>query len=245
VALFPVTPQEAKSLAAAEEAWNPDGLAQRAVRALKAAVPELGVITDVALDPFTTHGQDGIIDVDGYVLNDETVRGAGEAGAVARRGGRGHRRALGHDGRPHRRHPPRRWKSNDFIPYVAFWPIPPSTPPAFTGRSAMRSVRRATRQGRQQDTATRWTPPTARKRCMKWGWIWPRARIMVMVKPGMPYLDIVRRVKDLFAVPTLGLSGQRRIRHVDGGGRQRLAGRASGGDGSRCWRSSGPEPTRY
>ena len=79
VALFPVTPQEAKSLLA-EEAWNPDGLAQRAVRALKAAVPELGVITDVALDPFTTHGQDGIIDGDGYVLNDITIDAAGWSG---------------------------------------------------------------------------------------------------------------------------------------------------------------------
>ncbi|KJS05187.1 MAG: delta-aminolevulinic acid dehydratase [Gammaproteobacteria bacterium BRH_c0] len=72
LALFPVTPAEKKSLAA-EEAWNPDGLAQRATRALKAALPELGVITDVALDPFTTHGQDGIIDDSGYVLNDITV----------------------------------------------------------------------------------------------------------------------------------------------------------------------------
>ncbi|HQR48918.1 MAG TPA: porphobilinogen synthase, partial [Steroidobacteraceae bacterium] len=72
VALFPVTASEAKSLDG-REAWNPDGLAQRAVRALKKAVPGLGVITDVALDPFTTHGQDGIIDESGYVVNDVTV----------------------------------------------------------------------------------------------------------------------------------------------------------------------------
>ena len=72
MAIFPVTPMEAKSEDAAE-AYNPDGLAQRAVRAIKDAVPDLGVITDVALDPFTTHGQDGLIDADGYVLNDETV----------------------------------------------------------------------------------------------------------------------------------------------------------------------------
>ena len=72
VALFPVTPQEAKS-EDAREAYNPDGLAQRAVRALKQALPQMGVITDVALDPFTTHGQDGLIDETGYVLNDETV----------------------------------------------------------------------------------------------------------------------------------------------------------------------------
>ena len=72
VALFPVTPAEDKSLTA-EAAWDPEGLAQRAVRAIKKAVPELGVITDVALDPFTTHGQDGIIDDDGYVQNDITT----------------------------------------------------------------------------------------------------------------------------------------------------------------------------
>jgi porphobilinogen synthase len=72
IALFPVTPQSAKSNDAAE-AFNPDGLAQRAVRALKKAHPELGVITDVALDPFTTHGQDGLIDESGYVVNDETL----------------------------------------------------------------------------------------------------------------------------------------------------------------------------
>lgn len=72
VALFPVVDEQVKS-ELAEEAYNPDGLAQRAVKALKAAAPDLGVITDVALDPFTVHGQDGILDASGYVLNDETV----------------------------------------------------------------------------------------------------------------------------------------------------------------------------
>jgi len=72
VALFPVVPAEKKSLDA-REAYNPEGLVQRAVRTLKAEFPELGVITDVALDPFTTHGQDGLIDDSGYVMNDETV----------------------------------------------------------------------------------------------------------------------------------------------------------------------------
>ena len=72
MALFPVTPLEQKSLDAAE-AFNPDGLAQRAVRALKKAFPDLGVMTDVALDPFTTHGQDGLIDDNAYIINDETV----------------------------------------------------------------------------------------------------------------------------------------------------------------------------
>ena len=72
IALFPVVNQDAKSLCAAE-AYNPEGLVQRAVRSLKEHVPEIGVITDVALDPFTTHGQDGIIDEEGYVLNDATT----------------------------------------------------------------------------------------------------------------------------------------------------------------------------
>ena len=73
IALFPVVNQDAKSLCATE-AYNPEGLIQRAVRSLKEHVPEIGVITDVALDPFTTHGQDGIIDDSGYVLNDETTQ---------------------------------------------------------------------------------------------------------------------------------------------------------------------------
>lgn len=72
IALFPVTDPDKKSLSA-EEAYNPDGLAQRCVRALKNALPELGVITDVALDPFTSHGQDGLLNDRGYVVNDETV----------------------------------------------------------------------------------------------------------------------------------------------------------------------------
>ena len=72
IALFPAPNPETKSLNGAE-AYNPDGLVQRAIRALKADFPALGVITDVALDPYTTHGQDGIIDESGYVLNDETV----------------------------------------------------------------------------------------------------------------------------------------------------------------------------
>ena len=72
IVLFPVVDSEKKSLLA-EEAWNPNGLVQRTIAALKKALPNLGVITDVALDPYTTHGQDGIIDSDGYVLNDRTV----------------------------------------------------------------------------------------------------------------------------------------------------------------------------
>lgn len=72
IALFPVPNPDTKTLEATE-AYNPDGLVQRAIRAVKEAVPEMGVMTDVALDPYTTHGQDGIIDEDGYVLNDDTI----------------------------------------------------------------------------------------------------------------------------------------------------------------------------
>ena len=101
IALFPVVDGTQKSLNA-KEAYNPDGLAQRAVRALKQALPELGIITDVALDPFTSHGQDGLLDDQGYVVNDATVDilcqqalSHAEAGAD-----------IGHDGWPHWRHSP-------------------------------------------------------------------------------------------------------------------------------------------
>ncbi len=90
----------------ASAAWAEDGLAQRAIRALKSRFPELGVMTDVALDPYTTHGQDGIIDDKGYVLNDITVEALVKQSLSPRRGRCGHRLAVGHDGRPHRRDPP-------------------------------------------------------------------------------------------------------------------------------------------
>ena len=104
VALFPVVPAEKKSLLG-EESWNPDGLVQTAVRALKDRFPELGVMTDVALDPFTVHGQDGIIDDSGYVLNDVTLdtlvkqaRSQGQTGQVTSRSRRGCDCTIGHDG---------------------------------------------------------------------------------------------------------------------------------------------------
>ena len=104
LALFPVIPAEQKSLDAAA-AWHPEGLVPRTVRALKERFPDLGVITDVALDPYTSHGQDGLIDDTGYVLNDETVVALVKQALLPRRGRRRHRRAVGHDGRPHRRDP--------------------------------------------------------------------------------------------------------------------------------------------
>ncbi|MCI1711043.1 MAG: porphobilinogen synthase [Chiayiivirga sp.] len=197
LALFPVTAPEAKSLDAAE-AWNPDGLAQRAVRALKQRFPELGVITDVALDPFTTHGQDGLIDDSGYVLNDETVVALvnqalshAEAGADV---------VAPSDMMDGRIGAIRDALERTATSTPASWPTAPSTHRASTARSATRWARPAPRQGQQvhlpdgsgnSDEALREVALDMEE-----------GADMVMVKPGMPYLDIVRRVKDHFGVPT-------------------------------------------
>ena len=199
LALFPVTPPEAKSLDAAE-AWNPDGLAQRAVRALKAAVPELGVVTDVALDPFTTHGQDGLIDASGYVMNDETVEalvkqalshaqaGAdvvapsdmmdGRIGAI--------REALEDAGHIHTR----------ILAYSAKYAS------SFYGpfRDAVGS---AGNLGKGNKYNYQMDPANAEEALREVALDLEAGADMVMVKPGLPYLDIVRRVKDAFGAPTL------------------------------------------
>ena len=198
MALFPVTPAEVKSLDA-REAFNPDGLAQRAVRALKDAVPELGVITDVALDPFTTHGQDGLIDDSGYVMNDETVEvlvkqavshavaGAdvvapsdmmdGRIGAV--------REALEADGHIHTR----------ILAYAAKYAS------SFYGpfRDAVGS---AANLGAGNKYTYQMDPANSDEALREVALDLKEGADMVMVKPGMPYLDIVRRVKEGFGVPT-------------------------------------------
>ena len=198
VALFPVTPETAKSLDA-REAWNADGLAQRAVRALKSALPELGVITDVALDPFTTHGQDGLIDDAGYVLNDETVNalvkqalshataGAdivapsdmmdGRIGAI--------RRALEGAGFVHTR----------ILAYSAKYAS------GFYGpfRDAVGS---AANLGKGNKYTYQMDPANADEALREVELDLAEGADMVMVKPAMPYLDVVRRVKDRFAAPT-------------------------------------------
>ncbi|MES2919275.1 MAG: porphobilinogen synthase [Pseudomonadota bacterium] len=198
IALFPVTPPEAKSLMA-EEAWNPEGLAQRAVRAVKAAVPEIGVITDIALDPFTTHGQDGIIDADGYVLNDITtevlVRQAlshAEAGAdiVApsdMMDGRisAIRSALEQDGHVN----------------VAILAYAAKYASSYYGpfRDAVGSagnLKGGNKFSYQMD------PANLDEALHEVGLDLAEGADMVMVKPGMPYLDVVRRVKDTFRAPT-------------------------------------------
>jgi len=198
MALFPVTPLSAKS-EDAREAYNPDGLAQRAVKALKDAVPELGVITDVALDPFTTHGQDGLIDETGYVMNDETVEvlvqqalshaaaGAdvvapsdmmdGRIGAV--------REALEAAGHIHTR----------ILAYSAKYASSYYGPFRDAVGSAA-NLGKGNKYSYQQD------PANSDEALHEVALDLQEGADMVMVKPGMPYLDVVRRVKDCFGVPT-------------------------------------------
>ncbi|WP_293267504.1 porphobilinogen synthase [Neptunomonas sp.] len=198
MALFPVTPLSAKS-EFAEEAYNPDGLAQRAVKAIKDACPDLGIITDVALDPFTTHGQDGIIDDAGYVLNDRTVEALiqqalshAEAGAdvVApsdMMDGRigGIREILEESG----------YVNTRIMAYSAKYAS------AYYGpfRDAVGS---AGNLGKSNKNSYQMDPANSDEALHEVGLDLAEGADMVMVKPGMPYLDIVRRVKDEFKVPT-------------------------------------------
>ena len=198
VALFPVTPVERKS-EDAREAYNPDGLAQRTVRALKERFPELGVITDVALDPFTTHGQDGLIDASGYVLNDETVDvlvrqtlSHAEAGAdvVApsdMMDGRvgAMRAALEAEG----------FINTRILAYSAKYAS------GFYGpfRDAVGS---AASLGAGNKHSYQMDPANSDEALWEVALDLEEGADMIMIKPGMPYLDVVRRVKDQFAAPT-------------------------------------------
>ncbi|WP_371878144.1 porphobilinogen synthase [Ferrimonas sp. SCSIO 43195] len=198
IALFPVTPQEIKSLGA-EEAYNPDGLAQKAVRALKREFPELGVITDVALDPFTTHGQDGIIDDEGYILNDITTEvlvkqalshaeaGAdvvapsdmmdGRVGAI-----RDALEAAGH-------------VNTQIMAYSAKYSSSYYGPFRDAVGSAG-NLKGGNKHTYQMD------PANSDEALQEVAMDIEEGADMVMVKPGMPYLDIVRRVKTELKVPT-------------------------------------------
>lgn len=198
IAIFPVTPSDKKSLMA-EEAYNPDGLAQRTVKALKAACPELGVITDVALDPFTVHGQDGIIDDTGYVMNDITTEilikqalshadaGAdvvapsdmmdGRIGAI--------RDALEEAGHIHTR----------IMAYSAKYASSYYGPFRDAVGSAG-NLKGADKKTYQMDPAN--SDEAIREVALDL----QEGADMVMVKPGMPYLDVVKRVKSEFGVPT-------------------------------------------
>ncbi|MGH8279653.1 MAG: porphobilinogen synthase [Gammaproteobacteria bacterium] len=198
LALFPMVPPEKKSLDAAE-AYNPQALIQTAVRALKQEYPELGVITDVALDPFTTHGQDGVIDETGYVLNDESIAilvqqalshaaaGAdvvapsdmmdGRVGAI--------RAALEEHGFIHTR----------ILAYSAKYASCFYNP----FRDALGSGKSLGKSGKQ---TYQMDPGNSDEALREVALDLAEGADMVMVKPGLPYLDIVRRVKDEFGAPT-------------------------------------------
>ena len=198
IALFPVTAPEAKSLDAVA-AWDDDGLAQRAVRALKSRFPQLGVITDVALDPYTSHGQDGLLDDNGYVLNDETVEAlVKQALSHARAGadvvapsdmmdGRigAIRGELEGEGFIHTR----------ILAYSAKYAS------AFYGpfRDAVGS---AAALGKADKYTYQMDPANSNEALREVDHDIGEGADMVLVKPGLPYLDIVRRVKDEFGVPT-------------------------------------------
>jgi porphobilinogen synthase len=198
IALFPVTPAIKKSDNAAE-AYNPDGLAQRSVRALKKAFPKLGIITDVALDPFTSHGQDGLINQEGYVMNDETIEvlvkqalshaeaGAdivapsdmmdGRIGAI--------RQALEAENHT----------NTLILAYSAKYAS------GFYGpfRDAVGS---AGNLGKSNKYSYQMDPANTDEALREVQLDLLEGADMVMVKPGMPYLDIIRRVKEQYGVPT-------------------------------------------
>lgn len=198
LALFPVTPPEAKS-EDGRESYNPEGLAQRAMRAVKQAVPELGVITDVALDPFTTHGQDGLIDANGYVMNDETVEvlvkqalSHAEAGAdvVAPSD-----MMDGRIGAIREALEMNNYVNTRILAYSAKYASSYYGPFRDAVGSAA-SLGSGNKYGYQMD------PANSDEALREVGLDLQEGADMVMVKPGMPYLDIVRRVKDKFGVPT-------------------------------------------
>ena len=213
VAIFPVTPQERKT-PGGEESYNPDNLICRAVRAVKAAVSNIGIICDVALDPFTTHGQDGLL-VDGEVLNDETLAVLckqavnqadagcdiiapsdmmdGRIGAI--------RDALDSAGHT----------QVQILAYSAKYASAFYGPfrDAVGSKSALAGGDKRTYQ---QD------PANTDEAVREVGLDIAEGADMVMVKPGMPYLDVVRRVKDTFAVPTYAyqVSGEYAMLHAAG-----------------------------
>ncbi|MFM9912657.1 MAG: porphobilinogen synthase [Methylophilaceae bacterium] len=198
LALFPVVDQSLKSLDAAE-AFNPNGLVPRTIKALKAKFPQLGIITDIALDPYTSHGQDGLIDDMGYVLNDATVAvlvnqalchaeaGADVVAPSDMMDGRiaAIRQALEFDGHVHTR----------ILAYSAKYAS------AFYGpfRDAVGS---ATNLGKGDKTTYQIDPANSDEALREVALDIEEGADMLMVKPGMPYLDIVRRVKQEFGMPT-------------------------------------------
>jgi porphobilinogen synthase len=198
IALFPVTPSNAKSLDA-REAWNPEGLAQRAVRALKTEYPELGVITDVALDPFTTHGQDGIIDENGYVLNDVTVEAlVKQALSHAEAGADIVAPSDMMDGRIaaiRQELEAAKYSNTSILAYSAKYAS------SYYGpfRDAVGS---AGNLGKADKKTYQMDPANSDEALHEVAMDLQEGADMVMIKPGMPYLDIVQRIKSELKAPT-------------------------------------------
>lgn len=198
VALFPVTPQQAKSLDAAE-AYNPEGLAQRAVRALRENFPELGVMTDVALDPFTIHGQDGLLDESGYVMNDETtevlVKQALSHAAAGAQVIAPSDMMDGRIGAIREALEAADYVNTRIMAYAAKYAS------SFYGpfRDAVGS---SGNLGGGNKYTYQMDPANSNEALWEVGLDLAEGADMVMVKPGMPYLDIVRRVKDQYGAPT-------------------------------------------
>ena len=198
LALFPVVDSSLKSLAA-EEAYNSRGLVPRVVRALKREFPELGVITDVALDPYTSHGQDGLIDETGYVLNDETLEVlAKQALCHAEAGADVVAPSDMMDGRIGRIRAELNEAGQIYTRILAYSAKYAS---AFYGpfRDAVGS---AGNLGKGNKYTYQMDPGNSDEALKEVALDLAEGADMVMVKPGMPYLDIVRRVKDEFKVPT-------------------------------------------
>jgi len=198
VALFPVVDVSLKSLDAAE-AHNPEGLVPRVVQALKARFPELGVITDVALDPYTSHGQDGLIDETGYVLNDETI-------AVLTRQAETHADAgadvvAPSDMMDGRIHAVREALDAAGFLYTRILAYSAKYASSFYGpfRDAVGS---AANLGTGNKYTYQMDPANTDESLWEVGLDLQEGADMVMIKPGMPYLDIVRRVKETFRAPT-------------------------------------------
>ena len=198
LALFPVTALEKKSLLA-EEAWNPEGIAQRATRALRIKFPELGIITDVALDPFTTHGQDGILDAQGYVQNDITVDAlVKQALSHAAAGAQVVAPSDMMDGRVQAI---REALELADYPNVRIMAYSAKYASAYYGpfRDAVGS---AANLGKGSKNTYQMDPANGDEALHEVAADLAEGADMVMVKPGMPYLDILQRVKTEFRVPT-------------------------------------------
>jgi len=196
--LFPYIPTERKSLDAAE-AWNPNGLIQRAVRALRERFPELGVMTDVALDPYTSHGQDGIVDEDGYVLNDVTIDALiKQTLSHAEAGAQIVSPSDMMDGRIQAMREALELADHTNVRIMSYSAKYAS---AYYGpfRDAIGS---AGNLGKGNKFTYQMDPANGDEALHEVALDLAEGADMVMVKPGLPYLDVLRRVKDEFRVPT-------------------------------------------